>query len=99
MIGTIYFEYSPFSEVTIYAEKSAIDKEKVMDYIFEMPDKEITEFREEKISDSTYAYYLTYIDNKPPVAHHYFSKAPYREAYREIVEYNKAKYRKEFTPE
>lgn len=99
MIGTIYFAYSPFSEITICAEKSPINKEKVMDYIFEMPDKKIVEFHEEKISDSTYAYYLTYVNSKPPVAHYYFSEAPYRKACREIVEYNKAKYRKEFTPE
>lgn len=99
MIGTIYSAYFVFSEFTICAKKKAIDKDNVMDYIFEIEEEDIVEFHEEKVSDSTYAYYLTfasYISASSRDAQYYFSKAPYRKAYREIVEYNKKKRCKEF---
>lgn len=92
MIGTIYFAYSPFSEDMICAKKNGIDKDDVMDYIVEIVKHEVIKFYEEKVSDDTYAYYLTYNGYKSPFScfsHYYFSKAIYQKACREIAEYNK----------
>lgn len=95
MIGTIYSAYFVSSGITICAKKKAVNKENAIDYIFEIEEEDIVEFHEEKVSESTYAYHLT-LSASSRDAQYYFSKEPYGKAYREIVEYNKTKHRKEF---
>lgn len=92
MNRSIYFAYSLFSENMICTEKNAIEKDNVMDYILEKQGENIVEFHEDKVSEDTYAYYLTYasyISASYQYARYYFSKAPYQKACKEIAEYNK----------